>query len=231
MKTLSGPSALPENQAIESLVVMLHGFGADGQDLIGLAPFFKQHLPKTAFHSPDGPQPCELSPLGRQWFSLQHTDPDMMRRRAETQETAFEGMYEAAKGVAPLIQSYIEDLRRHYNLPADKVCLLGFSQGTMMALHVGLRQTEPFAGIVGFSGALVGKSKLPDDLTSACPVLLIHGEGDEMLPVHAVDLAEEGLSNAGVSVEVMRRPYLPHSIDAEGATAAAEFIQARFRQA
>lgn len=230
MKTLNGPSALPENQDIHNLVIMLHGFGADGQDLIGLVPFFKQYLPNTAFHSPDGPQPCELSPLGRQWFSLHRSDPDLMRRHAATQETAFENMYEEALDVAPLIENYIQELRAHYQLAADKVCLLGFSQGTMMALHVGLRQPEPFAGIVGFSGALVGKNKLRDDITSRCPVLLVHGEADDMLPVHAVELAEEGLTKADVPVNVIRRPHLPHSIDGEGAHAAAEFIKARFSQ-
>lgn len=231
MKTLSGPSHVPDTQNIDSLVVMLHGFGADGQDLIGLVPFFQQYLPHTAFHSPDGPQSCELSPLGRQWFSLQRTDPDLMRRQTATQETAFEGMYEEATEVAPLIERYIEDLRAHYNLPNDKVCLLGFSQGTMMALHVGLRQPNAFGAIVGFSGALVGKNKLPDEITSPCPVLLVHGEADEMLPVHAVDLAQDGLSNAGIEAEVIRRPFLPHSIDAEGAKAAAHFIQKHLQQA
>ncbi|MDV7339399.1 phospholipase [Terasakiella sp. A23] len=225
MPALTGPHQLPSNGEVNSLVVMLHGYGADGQDLIGLAPFFQQALPNTAFHSPDGPQACELSPLGRQWFSLERTDPEFLRRNSATQAVGFEGMLDGAREAAPLVQDYIDGLMTQYDLQPHQVFLLGFSQGTMMSLHVGLRQKTPFAGIVGFSGALVGASVLAEEITSPCPTLLVHGTADEMLPVHAVDLAKKGLMKANLTPHVIKCENLPHSIDQEGAMAAAQFMK------
>ncbi len=225
MSALSGPQHAPQNTEVTSSVIMFHGYGADGQDLIGLAPFFEQALPHTAFHSPNGPQACELSPLGRQWFSLERTDPEFLRRNAATQAVGFEAMMDGAREAAPLVESYIFDVMESYKLKPHQVCLLGFSQGTMMALHVGLRQKTPFAGIIGFSGALVGASTLVDEITSPCPTLLVHGTADEMLPVNAVDLAAQGLMAANLTPHVVKCEGLPHSIDQEGAMAAAQFMK------
>jgi len=225
MRQLEGPHIIPNRSKAKSLVIMLHGFGADGQDLIGLAPFFQQQNQETAFHSPNGPEACELSPLGRQWFSLARYDSEFLRRNSATQNVAFEAMYEGALDAAPSIESYIESLMKQYDLKPHQVILMGFSQGTMMALHIGLRQKTPFAGIIGFSGALVGASHLKNDLTSPCPILLIHGDADEMLPVHALELAQQSLMDAGLEPQVMKRPNLPHAIDQEGAMAAAAFMK------
>ncbi|SCA58041.1 Phospholipase/carboxylesterase [Candidatus Terasakiella magnetica] len=225
MVELQGPDLIPQNEKVTSLVVLLHGFGADGQDLIGLAPFFVQHLPNTAFHAPDGPQVCEMSPFGRQWFSLARCDSDFLRRRAETQDIAFEAMYDGACEAAAPIQHYVDGLMKRYGLSADKVALVGFSQGTMMSLHLGLRQESPYSCIVGFSGALVGASKLKADKKCDSPVLLVHGEADEMLPIHAVELAQSGLKACDIDAQVIRRPGLPHSIDEAGAMACAEFLK------
>jgi len=224
MKKLTGPDYIPKDNKISSLVIFLHGFGADGQDLISLAPYFAQHLPNTAFFAPDGPETCEISPFGRQWFSLMRYDSEYMRRQSATQSTAFEAMLPGARDAAPVIQNYLDDLRAEYEIPAEKVALVGFSQGTMMALHVGLRQNDPLAALVGFSGALVGASRLPEEKTADCPVLLVHGEEDDMLPVHAVDLAREGLQAAGIEPNVIKRPGLPHAIDEEGIKAAISLL-------
>ncbi|WP_135078712.1 dienelactone hydrolase family protein [Terasakiella sp. SH-1] len=225
MVKLQGPELHPEHKEITSLVVMLHGFGADGQDLIGLAPCFSQPLPNTVFHAPDGAQPCEISPFGRQWFSLAQSDPEYLRRNAETQDIAFEGMYDEACKAAGPIENYIDSLMEDYQLHSNQVALVGFSQGTMMALHIGLRRTSPFACIVGFSGALVGASHLAAEKQADCPVLLVHGEADDMLPVRAVDLAAEGLKQAGVSPQVIKRPGLPHAIDEVGTIGCANFLR------
>ncbi|NVK19102.1 MAG: dienelactone hydrolase family protein [Methylocystaceae bacterium] len=230
MTRLNGPHLPPAMGNGKHLVIMLHGFGADGADLISLAPFFQQQLPDTIFHSPNGPQACELSPLGRQWFSLAKYDSEYLRRNTATQDIAFEAMYDGALEAAPIIESYIDDLMSQYKLSRQNVILMGFSQGTMMALHVGLRQQTPFAGIIGFSGALVGASHLKRELTSPCPILLIHGEADEMLPVHAVDLAAQGLQNVNLTPTVLKRPALPHSIDEEGALAAALFMKEQLNE-
>lgn len=225
MKELTGPDYIPRDKKVTSLVIFLHGFGADGQDLISLAPYFAPHLPNTAFFAPDGPETCEISPFGRQWFSLARYDSEYLRRQNATQATAFESMLPGAQDAAPILQAYIDDLCAKYETPANKVALVGFSQGTMMALHVGLRQRKPLAAIVGFSGALVGASRLPEEKTSDCPVLLVHGEEDDMLPVHAVDLAKEGLQTAGIEPEVIKRPGLPHVIDEEGIKAALNLLK------
>lgn len=224
MKKLTGPDYIPSDKKISSLVIFLHGFGADGQDLISLAPYFAQHLPHTAFFAPDGPEICEISPFGRQWFSLMRYDSEYMRRQIATQSTAFEAMLPGARDAAPVIQNYLNGLRAEYEIPVEKVALVGFSQGTMMALHVGLRQNDPLAAIIGFSGALVGASRLPEEKTSDCPILLVHGEEDDMLPVHAVDLAREGLEAAGIQPDVIKRPGLPHAIDEEGIKAAVQLL-------
>lgn len=157
--TLSGPSRAPSNGAApRRLVIFLHGYGADGNDLIGLAPFFAQAMPDAAFHSPHAPQPCEMAPMGRQWFSLQAYDPDMLRRNPETLKPALERMFQGARDAAPALNDYIDRLLEQYGLTSDKLVIAGFSQGTMMALHVGLRRApnRAPAAIVGYSGALLG---------------------------------------------------------------------------
>lgn len=228
MPRLNGPEYLSDHKQIDSIVIFLHGFGADGQDLIGLAPFFAAQLPTTAFYAPNGPQTCEISPFGRQWFSLARYNSDYLRRHTATQATAFEAMYAGAQDAAGDLQTYIDHLQTKHKVSSDKIALVGFSQGTMMALHLAFRQQTPFAGIVGFSGALVGASHLRSDKTCTCPVLLIHGEADEMLPIHAVDLAADGLTQAGIEVSVLKRPSLPHAIDEEGCHAGVTFLRKRF---
>jgi len=225
MPALDGPHFHPENGEINSLIIFLHGFGADGQDLMGLAPFFAQHFPQTAFYAPNGPQPCEISPFGRQWFSLTRYDPDYLRRQPATQATAFENMYKGAEEAAPALQTYIDGLQEKHRLTANKIALIGFSQGTMMALHLGFRQHTPYAALVGFSGALVGAGHLKADKTNDCPTLLVHGEADDMLPVHSVDLAAQGLKTADITADIIKRPHLPHAIDQEGCQAAVRFLQ------
>lgn len=225
MTLLQGPKHLSPNDEITSLVVLLHGYGADGNDLIGLAPFFTSHLPNTAFHSPDGPETCEMSPFGKQWFSLARCDGDFLRRNPETQNIAFEAMYEGACEASSKVEEYVLSLMDHYQLESHQVALLGFSQGTMMALHFGLRHTEEFAAIVGFSGALVGASHLKAEKKNAPSIMLIHGEADEMLPVNSVDLAKNALQDVEITPIILKRPALPHSIDQEGAIAAAQFLK------
>lgn len=230
MPSLSGPSYLPENQ-IKAAVVFLHGFGADGNDLISLTPFMAQSLPETAFFAPDGPAPCEISPFGRQWFSLEKSDPAYGRRQAATQEKAFEDMYDEACQCAPVIEDYLEALRQTHSLTNANIALVGFSQGTMMALHVGLRQKQAFGALVGFSGALVGARHLSSEITSPTPTLLIHGEQDDMLPVHAVTLAQKALEDQHMAPEVLRVEGIGHTIDVTGAQACVAFLQKNLNEA
>ena len=204
------PSFAPiDGSAPEQLVIFMHGVGADGSDLISLAPHFARALPNAQFLSPDAPAPCDMAPFGRQWFSLQNRDPQVM--------------YDAVEQVRPVVNAFFDEQLEKYGLSDDKLLLIGFSQGTMTALHCALRRPKACAGIVGFSGALLSAGLNPTDITAKPPVLLVHGEADEVVPFQAMAQAENILEELGVDIETMARPDLPHSIDEEGLIRAIDF--------
>ncbi len=226
--SLSGPSLRPpQGEPVRRLVVLLHGYGADGNDLIGLAPALAPALPGTAFHSPHAPLPCEMSPFGRQWFSLAAYDPDMLRRSPETFGPVYARMAAGAQAVAPVLDAYLDGLLAHYGLEDSQLALVGFSQGTMMALHVALRRARPCAGVVGFSGALLGDGDLAAATVSRPPVLLVHGLADEVVPPEAMGSTESALRTAGIEVAAHGRPGLPHGIDDDGLALARDFLVQR----
>lgn len=201
----------PVSGETKQLVLFLHGLGADGQDLIGLAPELADALPDTTFLSPDAPFPCDMAPYGRQWFSLQS--------RAE------EDLQAGVQAVAPLLNAYIDDILARFSLPIGKLALVGFSQGTMTSLYTALRRSDAVACIVGFSGAMVAAARLPREVQSKPPVCLIHGDADPVVSFDAMEIAERSLNAAGVPVESHRRPGLAHGIDAEGLDIARNFLQ------
>ena len=207
---MEGPRAGPAPGKARRLVLLLHGVGADGNDLIGLAPYFARALPETAFVSPNAPFPCDMAPFGRQWFSLQDRSPE--RILAGVQATA------------PILGSFIDAELERYGLTDRNLALVGFSQGTMMSLYVAPRRAAAIAGVVGYSGALVGADLLAAELRSRPPVLLVHGDADPVVPFAAMDAAASGLRAAGLAVETLRRPGLPHSIDDEGIAAGLKFL-------
>ena len=214
--TLNGPSLPPaDGSAPEQLVLLLHGVGADGNDLIGLAPYFQQVLPKALFVSPDAPFPYDMAPFGRQWFSLQERTPE-----------AFDL---GTRLAAPILNDFIDGQLAEHGLSESQTALIGFSQGTMMSLHVGPRRDQPVAGILGYSGALANPTKLVDDIQSYPPVMLIHGDSDEVLPVSSLPKAVGGLEAAGVPVTSHVRPGLGHGIDEEGIKLGVTFLESIFR--
>jgi phospholipase/carboxylesterase len=211
-------------------VIFLHGYGADGNDLIGLAPYFAQALPDAAFYAPNAPEPCEIAPYGRQWFSLERYDSELLRRNPNTLAAAFESLYAGAVAAAPVLDSFIDAVCAREGLPLDKVALVGFSQGTMMALHVGLRRGDPaghrLAGIVGFSGTLVGASRLAKErVEDAPPVVLIHGDADPVLPFAAMKMSEIALTNAGIANDSLRCHGIEHGISDAGISRAIDFLK------
>jgi phospholipase/carboxylesterase len=215
---LDGPRLNPRSGAARQLVVFLHGYGADGNDLIEIGRAWQQMLPQAAFVSPHAPEPCGQAPVGRQWFALTFRDPD----------ERWIGVNKAA----PLLQRFLDaELARH-KLPPSALALVGFSQGTMMALHVGLRRAVAPAAIVGYSGLLVER---PDgnaeafaaEITSRPPVLLVHGDHDDLIPPQALFQATQGLAALGVSVEWHLSAGLGHGIDAEGLRHGGEFLARR----
>lgn len=212
MMQLSGPTVAPASGGpAREIVLFLHGLGADGNDLIGLAPYFAQHLPDTAFAAPNAPFPCDMAPYGYQWFSLQDRTPARMLAGIQAS--------------APLLDAYIDDLLAAHSLTADRLAIVGFSQGTMMALHVAPRRAAPVAGVVGFSGALLAGDRLAAEIRSRVPVLLIHGDADPVVPFEAMKVAVSGLAAAGIKVRSEVRRGLGHSIDEAGIRLATAFLR------
>lgn len=200
---LDGPSQGPASGGrAKQLVVLLHGWGANGDDLIGLAPYFAQGLPDTHFVSPNAPFPCEANPAGLQWFSL------MDRSQSE--------MLAGLRLAASLVESFLADQQEALGLTNAQTALVGFSQGTMLSLHLAPRLAQPLAAVVGFSGALVGAELLAEELRSKPPVLLVHGEADPVVPPQASQAAAEALRAQGLECGLLLRPGLPHSIDPAG---------------
>ena len=212
---LTGPSFGPvSGGAPKRMVILLHGYGANGDDLIGLAQPFAQVLPDTVFLAPNAPYRCEMSPMGYQWFDVWNQNAaDRLRQLRETAEIA---------------DAFIDAALAEHGLTDRDLALCGFSQGTMLSLHVGLRRPKPCAGILGYSGRLEAPETLTGEIVSRPPVMLIHGEQDELLAVALMDAAAERLRECGVKVETHRRPGLGHGIDPDGVRLGAGFLSVCF---
>ena len=198
-----------------SLVVMLHGVGSNKEDLIGLAPYLGPALPNTAFISVDGVEDCDMAPMGRQWFCLSDRSP--ARMLAEVARTA------------PTVHAFLDQVLRDAGIDESRMALLGFSQGTMMSLNLGLRRNTAPAGIVGFSGALLAGEDFASTVTSRPPVQLIHGDADGVVPFGAMARAKMQLEGVGVKVQTLTCPGLAHSIDEAGLRRAAQFLADVFK--
>ena len=226
---LDGPRVPPANGAPpKKLIVLVHGYGADGNDLIALAPYLQRALPDAAFVAPDGPSPCDMSPMGRQWFPIDPDDPSRMSRDPERLLDRFTTMRAAADEVAPLLNGFIDDELASHGLVGDALALIGFSQGTMMSLHVGLRRAPAPAGIVGFSGALIAPEALASSRISISPVQLIHGDQDDLVPPLAMFAAASALGRAGVPVGFHISPGIGHGIAPDGIDLAIRHLDASF---
>jgi phospholipase/carboxylesterase len=194
-----------------SLVILLHGYGSNGEDLISLAPYWAKALPNTQFVSPNAPEPVPMAPGGYQWFPISRLDP----REVEM------GVARAAGTLEKCIDRELD----RYQIPPERLALVGFSQGTMMALHVGLRRPR-LGAIVGFSGALPGAGKLKEEARSKPPILLVHGDQDDMIPVTALFQAAEGLAAAEIGAQWHVSYGVPHSIGPDGLQLGGDFLRA-----
>jgi phospholipase/carboxylesterase len=216
---LDGPRIEPRaGGTARQLVVFLHGYGADGNDLIEIGRAWQPAMPHAAFVSPHAPYPCAQAPTGREWFPL--TD----RAQAER--------WRGVNSAAPVLDRFIDAELQRRSLPPAALALVGFSQGTMMALHVGLRRATAPLAIVGYSGLLVTEphgnpEALPAVIKSRPPVLLIHGDSDDLIPPQALFLAANGLAALGVPVEWHLSAGIGHGIDQEGLRQGGEFIVRR----
>jgi phospholipase/carboxylesterase len=209
LKELDGPRREPHGRAASAVVVLLHGYGANGDDLIPLGDEWRRALPGAAFIAPNAPQPIPNMPGALQWFGLTMRDPGEYWR--------------GVVAARPALDRFLDRELARYRLPPGRLVLVGFSQGTMMALHTGLWRTSGPAAIVGFSGLLAGPEHL-GETTAHPPILLIHGEADELIPADALHIAREPLAQAGLLVEWHVRPGLGHGIDPEGVATAGHFM-------
>ena len=210
--SLDGPRLAPlAGAAPDALVILIHGYGSNGDDLISLARVIQPSLPKAAFVAPNAPLRMRQMANAYQWWPI---DTFSMAERAS-----------GAASAAPALDEFITRELEKTNLSPDRLLLVGFSQGTMMALHVGLRRAAPVAGIVGISGMLVAPDSVAAEIRSRPPVLLIHGTDDEVVPFRSMDLASDALSAVNVAVQTHISPGIGHSVGQDGLRAATMFAK------
>lgn len=207
----------PVSGEIRSAVIFLHGYGANGADLLGLADPLGEHLPDTLFLAPDAPESCAGAPFGYQWFPIPWID-------GSSEEESRAGLYRAAED----LNAFLDGVMVDEDLLPEQVMVLGFSQGTMMALHVLPRREDEVAGICAFSGRLLEPELLEDELQCRPPVLLVHGDQDDVVPIQALPEAAEALQKAGwkeVYAHVMKGTA--HGIAPDGLSVALAFMRDR----
>jgi phospholipase/carboxylesterase len=203
---IDGPRVPPASgRPARSIVILAHGYGSNGEDLISLAPYWRQALPDTLFIAPNAPEPCRDAPGGYQWWPVWNTDRRMGARHA-----------------APVLDAFIDaELARH-GLAEDRLALVGFSQGTMLSLYAAPRRARQVAGVVGYSGMMVEGDE--GELRTRPPVLLVHGDEDPMIPIAAFHQAEATLERLGFPLASHVSSGLGHSIDIEGLRLGGAFL-------
>jgi phospholipase/carboxylesterase len=212
MSILDGPRADAKSGKANSLVILLHGYGADGNDLFGIAQSLAPHLPNTVFRSPNAPQPCAINPSGRQWFPISWIDG--------SPEAA---MRDGARDAAKTLHAYLDEAMAEEGMTPDQTFVIGFSQGTMLGLEVVLRRSVDLAGMVGFSGRLIS-DETSGPITSKPPLLLIHGDKDDVVPVESLNEARSFLYKEGIVVNWHISEGVGHGIAPDGLGLALQFI-------
>ncbi|WP_347310208.1 alpha/beta hydrolase [Defluviimonas sp. SAOS-178_SWC] len=199
-----------------SLVIFLHGYGADGADLLGLADPLAPHMPGTVFVAPDAPEPCAGNPFGRQWFPIPWLD-------GSSEVAAAEGLRRSSED----LNAFLDAQLAAEGMTPDRLAIVGFSQGTMMALHVLPRRPAPVAGLVAFSGRLLQPDRLAAEAVSKPPVLLVHGDQDPMVPFADMSLAGQALTSAGFETYGHVMQGTGHGIAPDGLSVALAFLSER----
>jgi phospholipase/carboxylesterase len=214
-RALSGPRLPPARGPATHLVVLCHGYGADGNDLIGLAPHWQRELPTVAFCAPNAPERCAGSPTGYQWFGIGRLDPHELQRGVESASGA--------------LNAYLDAELQRLDLAPDRLALVGFSQGTMMSLALGLARAIKPAAIVGYSGLLARGTALETLPPDAPPIFLSHGEADDLIPAEAMLASALSLGAAGAMVRWHISPGLGHGIGQDGMALGGRFLAAGLR--
>lgn len=214
--TLDGPRRAPASGAADALVVLIHGYGANGDDLFPLAQPLSEAWPGAAFASPNAPDDAPGGFGGRQWFPI------------ATMNEAH--IAEGVRTAAPALDAFLDAELARWGVPAERLALLGFSQGAMLSLHVGLRRTPAVAGILAFSGFLAGADALTDAIAARPPTLLVHGDQDTVVPFRLLEYTAHRLEALGVPVRAHAQPGLGHGIAPEGVGLAAAHLRAIFAE-
>lgn len=209
---LSGPEAAPASGGpAKQLIIFVHGYGANGEDLISLSRYYAQVAPDAAFISPDAPYRCDGAPMGFQWYDVWMKDP--AERLA------------AIRSSGEVFDNFVTGQLARHGLSEDKLVLIGFSQGTMMSLFTAPRRENAIAGIVGYSGRMESADTLKAEIRSKPPVVMVHGDSDELLAVSEMETAAATLRDCGVEIDTHIRPGLGHGIDEEGIRVGLAFVQ------
>ena len=212
MQMIDGPRLPPASgEKAQALIVLLHGYGSNGDDLIGLAPYWTKLAPHAQFISPNAPERVPQAPMGYQWFPLSRMDPRELENGVERASDA--------------LNKFIDRELERYGLDESKLALVGFSQGTMMALHVGVRRANRVAGVLGYSGRLAAAHKLKTEAKSKPPILLVHGDRDDVIPLPEMLEAADALCEAGLSAQWHISYGVPHSIGPDGLELGGKFLK------
>jgi phospholipase/carboxylesterase len=215
-RRLNAKRKAPRSGKATSAVIFVHGYGADGADLLGLADPLAPHLPGTAFHAPDAPDRCTGNPFGFQWFPIPWLD-------GSSEAAAAEGLARAADD----LNAYVDGVLAAEGLTPDRLALVGFSQGTMMSLHIAPRRDAALAGVVAFSGRLLAPERLAAEARVKPPVLLLHGDADPVVPFADMGKAGDALVAAGFETYAHVMKGTGHGIAPDGLSVAMHFLRQR----
>ena len=198
---LKGRSVAATRLPVDSVVMFMHGLGADSSDLYRLAQHFSKKLPSTYMFAADAPFP-HASGNGYQWFDF-----------ADRSETA---LYNGVKIAAEYVNEAVDYFLKAYNIAPSRIVLFGFSQGAMTAMHTALRRDKPLGAVLAYSGALLGDVKTIREYKSKTPICLVHGRADQVVPFTEFEEAKQKLQAAGVPVRAFANQTLGHGIDQGG---------------
>ena len=199
-----------EGTEIKNAIILLHGYGGDGNDISMLTLNWKRHLPNTVFICPNGHETCPINPSGYQWFDLTKDDPSYILDQSLKAEVK--------------IKKFIDEIKNEFNLTNDKICLSGFSQGCMMSLNVGLTSEEKFLCIIGFSGKIIDKDNLKLRIKNSTETLLIHGDADQVVPSTNLLEAKDFLIRSNIEVKTLLIKNCDHHIPIEASSTALNYI-------
>lgn len=218
IKKITGPFLPPQSGKAKELVVFLHGYGSNGDDLLSIGEIWAEHLPDAAFVSPNAPDICEAYPMGYQWFSIREIDDKALAREKQLEV------------VVPSLGAFLDEQLAQWNVPEEKLAVVGFSQGAMMAMYTMPRRKKPCAAVIGYSGLLMDPEGLKAKDIVKPAILAIHGSADDVVPARYLEGVQTGFSVAGFDVETVLRPGLEHSIDQFGMKRGLEFIRKQFEK-